>query len=120
MHKVRPLSVSIIAWFSVVTGVLQLLQTAVTSTPPAVGTVLGTFGAVNTGLQIISGLWMLKGDRHARTLFAATLVAATLVVASILTLVGQFGLILLVLLYAGTLLYFLYRPSASAFFSKRA
>jgi hypothetical protein len=119
MKTKRPLAVSIISWLTVISGILSLLQTASGARPSMVGPVLAASGIVITGLQIVSGLWMLKGSRDARTLYVATLAAATALTCVIFSSQGKTGYLLLVLIFNVIVTYYLYRPGASEFFMKK-
>lgn len=119
MANTRPLSVSIISWLIIISGGIGLLQSI--NEPQSLTNIFGPFflalSCIFNGVEILCGLYLLKGMRLARYIYVICQVARALVFAVKMTSIGLPSLVVPGLLLAGIIIYFLYRPVAAQFFS---
>jgi hypothetical protein len=116
MSKPRPLSVTIISRLLIVLNTIALIRlTGSLQTSESLGVSMSqSLVCVMLGAQVLCGIWMLRGRRFARTLYVCVLL-----IGDALIFLGR-GLppsqLALQLFVDLTMIYFLYRPNASAFF----
>lgn len=122
--KTRPLSISIISWFLIVTSALALISTVVNHNNPEVIKMM-ELSAMSTTLQFIlifvgliitisSGVLMLKGNNLGRLTYSGWIV-----ISFIITLItSPINLMLLPsIIVSLIIIFFLFRPKASEYFS---
>lgn len=119
----RPLSVTIISWYLIVTCLISTLTTLFTLSNAAVHEIMRqspipippqfAMAFIGLGLNIVAGIMMLKGRHWARLLYVGWSAFAILV--ALATSPMKLMLIPGVLIYA-LIVYFLYRPQANIFF----
>jgi hypothetical protein len=122
--KKRPLSLSIIGWFLIVTGVLGLFGMLFTMNNPMTLRIYAqsplplpvhlAIGAVGTTISAISGYGILKGFNWSRFLYVGwSLIGFAISIATIpvTTIIG------LSLIFFAVIVFFLFRPAANAWFS---
>jgi hypothetical protein len=123
----RPLSLSIIGWFMIVTGILGLLGILFTFNNPMAARVyehsplpmsvhLG-LGLVGTLIAAICGYGVLKGFNWSRFLYVGWSLIGFAV--SVLT-VPVTTIIILSVVFFLVIVFFLFRPAANAWFSGAA
>lgn len=123
--KTRPLSISIISWFLIVTSAIALISTAVSYNNPEVIKIM-ELSAIPITLQFIlafvgltitisSGVLMLKGNNIGRLLYSGW-IAISFVITLITSPITY--MILPGLIVSLIIIFFLFRPKASEYFSK--
>src|SRR3954447_25391206 len=120
----RPLSLTIVGWFLIVTGVLGVLGTLmVTSNPMAMQIYAQSplplsvhigLGVVGTLISILCGYGVLKGLNWSRFLYAGWSLIGFAV--SVLT-IRVTSLLVLGLAFYAVIVFFLFRPAANAWFA---
>lgn len=122
MNK-RPLSVTIIGWFLIVTSIFSLVSVLTMGSSPQVLAMLAEsplpqsvhqiFGVVAAFITLISGYGILKGFNWARYLYIGVGVAGLLF--NLVT-VAMVSFIILGVVMLAVIAYFLFRPAANAWF----
>ncbi len=122
----RPLSVSIISWYLVITGILSLGTLAMTFNDPEIAKVMAVNAlpvpmqylmyAAGILIAIASGMLMLNGNKLGRLLYVswtAFSLAVTLI-SSPMKMVMLPGVLIFALI-----VFLLYRPNANAYFEEQ-
>ena len=119
----RPLSVSIIGWWLIATGAIGIIGLALTPNNPTALRLYAhsplplwahiAIGAVGTLITIVSGYGMLKGHNWSRFLYAGWSVIGFAI--TLLTIPAT-SLLLIGLVFFAVILFFLFRPDATAGF----
>ena len=123
----RPLSLSIIGWFLVVTGALGSIGVLTMSSNPAVQQLYRhsplpmwahvAFGAIGTVVTVASGYGVLKGLNWSRFLYVGwSLIGFAMSLATI----AITSILLLGLVFFAVIVFFLFRPDANAWFRRTA
>lgn len=124
MNK-RPLSVTIVAWFIIVTSLFSLLSVLAMGSNPQVAQMLAesplpasvhqVIGIVGALISLICGYGMLKGFDWARILYIGAAAAGLLF--NLVT-VPMASILVLGVLMLAVIAFFLYRPAANAWFTR--
>lgn len=124
--KARPLSISIISWFLIVTSVIALISTAFSYNNPEVIKIMELsalpitlqFLLAFTGLSItmLSAILMFKANNIGRFLYTGWVV-----ISFIITLVTSPLTLMLIpsLVVSSIMIFFLFRPKANEYFVKQ-
>lgn len=126
MHK-RPLSVTIIAWFLIVTSLFNLFSILTMANNSIVAKMLAesplphavhqAFGIASTVIALICGYGILKGFNWARFLYLAAGVLG--LVFNVVT-VPMISVIVMGIVMLAVIAFFLFRPEANAWFERSA
>lgn len=124
MNK-RPLSVTIVAWFIIVTSLFSLLSVLAMGSNPQVAQMLAesplpasvhqVIGIVGALISLICGYGMLKGFDWARILYIGAAAAGLLF--NLVT-APMVSILVLGVLMLAVIAFFLYRPAANAWFTR--
>lgn len=124
MNK-RPLSVTIIGWFLIVTSIFSLFSALMMGSNPQVSAMLAEsplpqsvheiVGIIGGLISLVSGYGILKGFNWARILYIAASVAGLLF--SLLT-VPMVSIIVLGVVMLAVIAFFLFRPAANDWFKR--
>lgn len=122
----RPLSVSIIAWFLIVTACLNLILMTVTIGSPQVREILSkspvpvpiqiALAYVGLAVTLVSGIGMLRGKNWSRWLYVGWTAFGSIL--GVATSPMKLAMIPGIIVF-GVIVFFLFRPAANRFFSDR-
>ena len=121
----RPKSVTVIAWFLIVTGVLSVFISLSSLNNPVVKEVMSksplpvslqyAMMFIGLAITVINGIGMLKGQGWARLLYVVWGVFGSLV--GLVTSPTKIAMIPGIVIFA-IIIFFLYRPVSSQYFTK--
>jgi hypothetical protein len=122
--KIRPTSVSIIAWFLIITSCISLVSTIAMIGNPEITEIMSkslmpiplqyAMGFLGLAVMLVSGIYMLKGQNWSRKLYVGWSIFGFVVgmATSPMKMAMVPGLVVFLVI-----VYFLYRPKANDFFS---